>query len=433
MKNTTTPKRKLAGLHKLALMFAFTTALAGEAVAQNPCTTVSSIGINTGFNYATSTLVPLNTADPSWDITALTPTCAAMVGSTVPYDATTPAATLWPVLSSPNSRWISFMPGTYTTPGNLADTMLYGATFTRQFRTCTNDNFNFNLNIAFDNFYTSITVDGVAMPAGGPFFGQAANLTTTNYTSWTAINFSRFLTAGTHTISITVHNYPQNASANPHGLNVEGTISSAASLPSLVSNTSPANCSCAPPCNPNFTWCFSSTNPYQATFTAANIVSSGVYQWTVNGSLVGSGPNFSYTFPTAGTYTVCLNFRDSKTGARCEKCVRICIAPNEVTPVEDVPTGRKAAPVGSAASLGIDKVYPNPTSSELNIEFSATEAGSVAVKVYDLMGKLMLQQNSSTSQGMQKVSIDTRDLANGVYILELSDGVHTAKQKIVKE
>lgn len=430
MKNTSAPTR--SGLRKLALMLALSTALTGEAFAQNPCTTVSSIGINTGYNYNTSSLVPLNTPDPSWDITWLTPTCAAMVGSSVPYDATTPASNLWPVLSSPNSRWISFLPGTYSTPGVLADTMRYGATFTRQFRTCTDDNFNFNLNIAFDNFYTSITVDGISMPVGGPPFGQSANLTISNYTTWTPISFSRFLAAGTHTISITVHNYPQSASANPHGLNVDGAISSASGSPSLVSNTSPADCSCTPPCNPNFTWCFGSNNPYQVNLTADNIIPWGTYQWVVNGTVVGSGPTISYTFSTAGTYKVCLYFRDNETGVRCEKCVNICISDNKVTPVGDVPTGRKAAPVGDA-KLGISKVYPNPTSSEINVEFSTPRTGSVTVKVYDLMGRLAQEQSRTANEGAQKISIDARKLINGVYILELTDGITTVKEKIIKE
>jgi surface protein len=67
-------------------------------------------------------------------------------------------------------------------------------------------------------------------------------------------------------------------------------------------------------------------------------------------------------------------------------------------------------------------VYPNPTSNMVYIEGNYTQ---LKVVIYDLLGKEILNKYITNS-------IDIRHLKNGVYILQLSDGLKVSSQRIVK-
>jgi surface protein len=81
------------------------------------------------------------------------------------------------------------------------------------------------------------------------------------------------------------------------------------------------------------------------------------------------------------------------------------------------------------ATAGVDNenllaisVYPNPTSDMVHIEGNYTQ---LKVVIYDLLGKEILNKYITNS-------IDIRHLKNGVYILQLSDGLKVSSQRIVK-
>jgi len=82
----------------------------------------------------------------------------------------------------------------------------------------------------------------------------------------------------------------------------------------------------------------------------------------------------------------------------------------------------------------LENVYPTPTTSTLNIEFSSLKNGLVNIELLDLSGKKMLSKFHNTISGNQKISIDVESLPNGIYFLKASskDGVLIAR-KIMKE
>jgi len=127
------------------------------------------------------------------------------------------------------------------TTNNVADTLRYWAEFTRPFRTCVEDDFEFSLDVSFDNFLTNIWVDGVAVALP---FSTTATSNPSNYAGFQNVSFNMSLPAGTHTITIRVYNYPIGGIPNPHGLLLEGNITSASSTSSLTSNTASPDCAC---------------------------------------------------------------------------------------------------------------------------------------------------------------------------------------------
>jgi surface protein len=68
-------------------------------------------------------------------------------------------------------------------------------------------------------------------------------------------------------------------------------------------------------------------------------------------------------------------------------------------------------------------IYPNPTSGMVYIEGNFTR-----LKVYDLLGKRLINKFITNPKHV----IDLRHLENGVYILQLSDGVKLSTKKIIK-
>jgi hypothetical protein len=67
-------------------------------------------------------------------------------------------------------------------------------------------------------------------------------------------------------------------------------------------------------------------------------------------------------------------------------------------------------------------IYPNPTSDMIYIEGNYTQ---LKVVIYNVLGKEILNKSITNS-------IDISHLDNGVYILQLSDGVKLSTRKIIK-
>src|SRR5690606_5028499 len=79
-------------------------------------------------------------------------------------------------------------------------------------------------------------------------------------------------------------------------------------------------------CDPDFSYCSNTLNPYSYTFTA-NTLGQSLYNWTINGTS-SSSPAVSYTFPGPGTYEVCLYVIGEK-GTECTECMELCVAENK--------------------------------------------------------------------------------------------------------
>lgn len=75
------------------------------------------------------------------------------------------------------------------------------------------------------------------------------------------------------------------------------------------------------------------------------------------------------------------------------------------------------------------KLFPNPATDKLNIEFASNAAGTTTFSVYNLNGQQMIRTLSQVSEGMNLYSISTADLSSGVYILEINTGAEAQRHK----
>lgn len=93
--------------------------------------------------------------------------------------------------------------------------------------------------------------------------------------------------------------------------------------------------------------------------------------------------------------------------------------------------------ISSATSLSENEltslsVYPNPASTEVNVSFEAKNANYL-VKLVDLQGRVIANQNLTNLNGTQVISIPTENVAKGSYIVSItSNGLTSTKSVVIK-
>ncbi|MGZ5192091.1 MAG: T9SS type A sorting domain-containing protein, partial [Flavisolibacter sp.] len=93
--------------------------------------------------------------------------------------------------------------------------------------------------------------------------------------------------------------------------------------------------------------------------------------------------------------------------------------------------------------LGIEKItngvinsfvlYPNPATANTTISFSIAEKNKVSVNVYDVLGNLVstLSQSNDFEKGSNTISLNTSNLASGIYYISLDINGSKETKKLV--
>ena len=83
------------------------------------------------------------------------------------------------------------------------------------------------------------------------------------------------------------------------------------------------------------------------------------------------------------------------------------------------------------------QVFPNPATSEVNLEYSSASAGTLNYRLMDIAGKIIFNQTIKVNQGTTLRKIDVSGLACATYMLEVvvnpeNTSSQTASYKIQK-
>ncbi|MBL0342010.1 MAG: T9SS type A sorting domain-containing protein [Bacteroidetes bacterium] len=85
--------------------------------------------------------------------------------------------------------------------------------------------------------------------------------------------------------------------------------------------------------------------------------------------------------------------------------------------------------LSSSALLGATvNAYPNPVSTQLNVELNAIAAGTYAVELIDVSGRVIYTNEMIATVGLNKNTIDVATIAKGVYTLSVKNADGFAKQ-----
>lgn len=90
--------------------------------------------------------------------------------------------------------------------------------------------------------------------------------------------------------------------------------------------------------------------------------------------------------------------------------------------------------IGDAVTNNFNRVYPNPTNGQLNVEIQSTATYDTKVIAFDLIGKKVFEKSLAVNKGLNTLSFDFTNLPKGSYVLQFTDvqgKIHTTK--FVKE
>ena len=72
-----------------------------------------------------------------------------------------------------------------------------------------------------------------------------------------------------------------------------------------------------------------------------------------------------------------------------------------------------------ASSLIDLAVFPNPAQDELNLQWDSSVSGNYDIYVLDMNGRTVLADQQAVKEGANILRIETRDLENGTYLIQL--------------
>ncbi len=162
--------------------------------------------------------------------------------------------------------------------------------------------------------------------------------------------------------------------------------------------------------------------PPKPTVTYTNFVlkadpisTSYTYQWyDPQGNAIPNATDTVYIPYVLGDYTVKLTFING-----CES-------------ISDPYTVNQVGLDEELLNRGI-KIYPNPVSTTLQAEILMKHAGTVTVNIVDVTGRLVYADQLKLDVGTQNLRINTSNLANGAYILQLIDNeANKVQQRFIK-
>lgn len=89
-------------------------------------------------------------------------------------------------------------------------------------------------------------------------------------------------------------------------------------------------------------------------------------------------------------------------------------------------------PINTNGGVSID-VYPNPIKESFNVKFNLAQDGSASLRVFDLSGKVLVQENMGTYQaGSHLYEVNSSDFEAGIYLVEVISGQEKDAMRIIK-
>lgn len=427
----------------------------------SPNCLVNSIDISTGVNQAVPTIYPPSSPsvpvlDHYWQVTSIPPNSTGLVA---PKCAERLLSSLvaggWP--NSPGAGWIGIVSD--PEPTNTAQLSPTGSffwncppatpytptapptIFTRSFfvQSATPESITINIPTFWGDDYGEIYLDGASVPifvnpmVSATFGVPVAPVTVT-------------VSPGTHTIDVRLWDVSGVVSA----IKLTGTITATNAV--LVSNRcfgeSDRACTLIPPpaCDANFIATLSLNTSGAAPDRELQLVVSNTKVSSTYWVDYGSGwvpyipYPYSYTYAAPGSYTVCIK-EITADGVECISCYDFCIGKPSTKIMATKSDGKASsrevdkAPtfLGTEKALkdGTISITPNPAQQNAELRLELTKQDVAAISLIDMTGKRVNNVFEGTlNSGVQKVTIKTDQLPNGIYNVEIRVGNQISFQKL---
>jgi len=82
-------------------------------------------------------------------------------------------------------------------------------------------------------------------------------------------------------------------------------------------------------------------------------------------------------------------------------------------------------------NLDVHTIYPNPSKGSVDLVFSSEEKEKLNLRVYSLLGKLVINSEIVANLGLNSIRLNLNDVENGVYLVQLGNDINTATHKLI--
>ena len=82
-------------------------------------------------------------------------------------------------------------------------------------------------------------------------------------------------------------------------------------------------------------------------------------------------------------------------------------------------------------SVEVHTIYPNPTKGSADLVFSSEEKEKLNLRVYSLLGKLVINSEIVANLGLNSVRLNLNDVENGVYLVQLGNNNNITTHKLI--
>lgn len=172
----------------------------------------------------------------------------------------------------------------------------------------------------------------------------------------------------------------------------------------------------------DFTSAQSITNPCTFQFTDLSTAAMGYnitdWQWKINGVVFSTDQNPTYTFPTGGTYNICLRSVGSNDNVACMNTICYDVKVKGCTNI---------SPVRTESPLN---VWPNPSNGEYNVNISPQNFNKAQVKIYNTVGNEVSFEIGERNE-IPFIKLDD-NLEKGIYFLQIVSEGKQMKSKLIK-
>jgi hypothetical protein len=76
-------------------------------------------------------------------------------------------------------------------------------------------------------------------------------------------------------------------------------------------------------------------------------------------------------------------------------------------------------------------IFPNPSSSQINLTYNAEQNGKAEIMVSDALGSTLIHKTMGITAGQNSFQMPIAQLRNGIYLVKFMDGVNVYVQKLI--
>ena len=154
---------------------------------------------------------------------------------------------------------------------------------------------------------------------------------------------------------------------------------------------------------------------------------NNIYTWDFGDGSTGSSPLENYMYTNPGTYVVCLTVSNALDSCTSTYCDTLTVSSATWTNINSFTVG--TAENSWSTELN---VYPVPFDNTLQLEFELAEAGPVQISLMDAKGRVVSFKRTDASKGVQRVTLHTEEMSNGVYFVMMHSNTFTTMRRVVK-